>query len=1135
MGTEQSASARNTFVGRERELAELVSACEAGADSDAHLFLLYGEPGIGKTRLADELASRAKAKGLQVLWGRCWEGDGAPAYWPWIQVIRSFLGALDPERRRNLATESEIASDIIDEMAKLIPDLRPEPSFSCPPVTDKLEPDEARFRLLDAVTNFLKTGARSHPLLIVLDDLHDADEASLAMLRFMVRELKGAEISIVATYREAEVRRSPSLSKLVGELSREGHSIPIGGLSESEVTKLFQVRAGRTPDETLVSRLCAATDGNPLFVDGIVRTLIAEGAIGSAGALERPFKIPHDVREAIRGRLDSLSPASHAILQTAAAIGNEFGSNLCQSIADVSADEGHRHLDEASSAGIVAALGRGRYRFSHALIRGVVYDELDTSGRVLLHGKIANRLEEIYREDIDPHLAELAHHFREAGVAEKAIDYSVRAGQAAASVVAFTDAMVHWQAALELMEEQGSDARRRAELLSLLGDVAFEIDQAKSVQYRESAIALYERNGWFDKAALIHIRLGNSFSMQGVPLVNGSHMRVGTSFARQGLSLVNGALANEHFRRAESVLTGGPETISLAWLYVGIAVNESRRMDLVRSTAAARRAMGISDRLGDKVIWANAAAAYAWCLLMSGQLKEGFVLYGQAFDAALAAKSSGLAMAWPAGWYCVCLGDPPGARGWFERELSRPRNERAPFGHQLLSFLSDNSYFEQGQLREIRRRLGSEHWAIRFWVDGEWEAVKALEETVAEAFERTDDRSARFNWSVPLGEAYLLLGEYARAEAHLLYGLDNRNRGPVVLQEMRVRPLLTHVYLAMNQLDAAAQQVARCHRIIADGEDWRGLAGDVALAKAVVGAARGNYDIAERQFESALAIHRKYRGAWEEADTLQYWGRALAAAGDRIRATEKFDAAIENHRSRGVGPRFIEWLTGDKMRALGPTPRQTEVGGANQTQQAESKVTGAFRREGEFWTISYPDNTFRLKDAKGLRYIAYLLGRPGRRTHVYDLIEAVEGSIVNERSTIHAESENLEIVREIGGPAPTVDFRARSGYRTRLHDLRAELDEAERMNDLGRSERLSTEIEMIGEELTGSLGLGGRPRMSSRSEERARGLVGKNIRSMVEKIRHEHPALGRHFGTAISTGNFCVYQPDPDHPVSWQL
>src|SRR5216683_6421864 len=122
MDEEQSISVRDSFVGRERELSELVSACESGVDSDAHLFLIHGEPGIGKTRLADELALRAKARGIQVLWGRCWEGGGAPAYWPWIQVIRGVLGALDSERRK-LFVESEIAADIIQQVAQIVPEM----------------------------------------------------------------------------------------------------------------------------------------------------------------------------------------------------------------------------------------------------------------------------------------------------------------------------------------------------------------------------------------------------------------------------------------------------------------------------------------------------------------------------------------------------------------------------------------------------------------------------------------------------------------------------------------------------------------------------------------------------------------------------------------------------------------------------------------------------------------------------------------------------------------------------------------------------------------------------------------------------------------------------------------------------
>jgi tetratricopeptide (TPR) repeat protein len=388
--------------------------------------------------------------------------------------------------------------------------------------------------------------------------------------------------------------------------------------------------------------------------------------------------------------------------------------------------------------------------------------------------------------------------------------------------------------------------------------------------------------------------------------------------------------------------------------------------------------------------------------------------------------------------------------------------------------------------------------------------------------------------SLSLGEIYRILGEDGRAKANLQYGLDNGDRGPLLIHEMRARPYLALSYFAMNRLDAAEEQVARCRQIMASGEDWRGRGGDVARAEAVVAAARGNYDIAYRQFESALAISRRYHLAAEEADTLQFWGRALAAAGDRARAAEKFDAAIENHRSRGVGPRFLEWLTADKMRALGPSATQIDSGSDQHLNGAKSKVTATFRREGEFWTITYRGATFRLKDAKGLHYIVYLLERPGQRIHIHDLIQAVEGITTNGKA-VHAESEGLEIVREIDGPASTLDARARFEYRVRLRDLDAELAEAERMNDLGRVEHLRTEIEMVGDELARSVGLGGRARTASGSMERARGLVGKNIRSALQKIRHEHPALGRYFVAAISTGNYCAYQPEPDQPISWQL
>ena len=1115
-GSEQSTLARNTFVGRERELAELVAACDAGADSDTHLFLIHGEPGIGKTRLCDELASRAKAQGMQVLWGRCLEGDGAPAYWPWIQIIRSYLDPLDPEQRK-LVLESETAADTIREVAQIVPDLRHAQSHLRPPVIDNLDPGEARFRLFDAVTNFLKIGARSRPMLIVLDDLHDADEASLAMLRFMARELKTAAIMMIATYRDAEVWRSSDLSKQIGEISREARSIPMSGLSETEVKGFVQLGSRLTPDAMLVAKLCATTNGNPLFLDGIVRILIAEGAVDSAGAPGRSFRIPIGVREAIRRRLNGISPEANSILATAAAIGNEFEFNLCRSVTDVSGHEAHCLLDEASRAGIVTAVGQGRYRFCHALIRATVYDELDTDTRIQIQNKIAGRLEEIYRENLEPHLAELAHHFREAGVTEKAIDYAVRAGRAARRVLAYTDAMVHLQAALELMERSGADVLSRAELLNFLSQVAFEVDRAASLNFGESAIALYDFIGRPDLAAVLHIILGLIFHYRGEPLFDA-------------------ALASEHLRRADSAIAKEPETGLLAHLYFAVSCHECHFLNVKETARASLRSMEISARLGDKRRWAAAASFYAWTLCMSGKLREGFTLFSEAVSAAKQASVHAYPAAWGAGMFSGWLGDPQGAREKFEFELSRIREEFAPLNHRWLSRLCDEAQFEEGNLGAALENRGYGNLQVRFWIGGEWEAVAALMDEEADKLNATGDNihgALYLSWWA--GLVYLLfLRDYARAERLFKFGLDNGDRGPVVFLEMRARPWLARVYVAMNRLDAAAGQVARCRQIMADGEDWRGLVGTVARAEASIEAARGNYESASLLLESALTIHRRYHAALEESDALTQWGGALALAGDRERAAEKFDAAIEKYRSCGVGPRLIEWLTDEKMRALGTSPTRIDLGGNGHRASAKSKVTGEFRREGEFWTIVYRGATFRLKNAKGLHYIAYLLARPGQRIHIHDLIQAVEGSAINWRA-IRAEAENLEIVREIGAALPRLDAQARSEYRTRLRDLQAELGEAERMNDLGRSDHIRTELEMVTRELTASSGLGGRGRTESGSAERARGLVGKNIRSILQKIRQENPALGRYFVAAITTGNYCAYQPEPDQPISWQL
>ncbi len=267
----------NAFVGRERELSELRATLEDVSAGHGRLFLLSGEPGIGKARLAEEISNDAAARGMRVVWGQCWEGGGAPAYWPLIEILRACVEGLDSEHLKALLGSGA------SEIARLIPELK----LSFPSLVETkatTDSESARFLLFDAVAMLLKNVARSEPLLIVVDDLHDADRPSLQMLRFIARAAKDVSLLMIGTYRDAEVKRSQQLGKLVGDLIREGRSLSLTGLSKAEVGDFIACKTGRPAAERLVADLYRATDGNALYVEGVVRLL-------ESASLSRPRMI----------------------------------------------------------------------------------------------------------------------------------------------------------------------------------------------------------------------------------------------------------------------------------------------------------------------------------------------------------------------------------------------------------------------------------------------------------------------------------------------------------------------------------------------------------------------------------------------------------------------------------------------------------------------------------------------------------------------------------------------------------------------------------------------------------------------------------------------------------------------------
>jgi pimeloyl-ACP methyl ester carboxylesterase len=342
----------------------------------------------------------------------------------------------------------------------------------------------------------------------------------------------------------------------------------------------------------------------------------------------------------------------------------------------------------------------------------------------------------------------------------------------------------------------------------------------------------------------------------------------------------------------------------------------------------------------------------------------------------------------------------------------------------------------------------------------------------------------------------------------------NRERAPVIAPPLESGPIA----------DAIAE-LERCRDMIASSEDSRELAGLVAQAEALVAAARGSWQESEAQFIKAMETFRRHKMAWQEAQTLQTWGRTLQAGVDRRGLIEKLESAIEGYRQR-VGP--------NRANASDDSSPNNNSGNKHRESTATGRAItthpAIFRREGDYWTVSWQDSVARLRDAKGFRYLAYLLSNPGRQVLAREL--AVLGT---EPSKARASIDSDGTAASLGDAGAMLDTNARDQYRKRIADLREELADADRLNDTSRASRLRVELEAINDQLAAALGLGGRVRRAASHSERARVTVTKAIKAAIAKIRASDAVLGRHLATSIRTGNFCAYDPGPDGPSAWQL
>jgi tetratricopeptide (TPR) repeat protein len=672
------------------------------------------------------------------------------------------------------------------------------------------------------------------------------------------------------------------------------------------------------------------------------------------------IKVPrnHDRQEARKRnratliwRLARLSEIANRALEAAAVLGREFEFEVLGQMSELGKDAMVSAVEEALSRRLVVETqdgGRPRYAFTHALVHHTLVEELSLPRRQPLHLKAALAIEAVHEGNLDPHVSALASHYRMAGAAadaQKTIDYSIRAGSAAYALFAYEEAGAHWRAALEVMDEQcRGERKRRAELLWLLGGSPGVVSSgAEAVDYLEAAAALFEELGDNQAACDVHLRLAENLSTE----------NVGAMDMRRAMA---------YFRKAETFLAEQPESPRHALFHMSMASACSFTMRIADGLAAAKRAMEITEhmdphdqrqladhRLGagflgaariDVVLdayWSIAAGLSSVFLIRSGSVTEGLRLLDQARRRGdqIDEMATGSGVAGIGAIHHSHLRNSREMQEWCKRELAKPRTAHAvrrvaqyaaqPNLALGLHYLLVTACVLAGELTKARAYLAEVDATQKpqdlLFFEGKWESAAKMQTAASERSRRTGSRLVEVSSACQLARSHLFTGERAQAVQVLQRALEISVDGGDILFELFTRSALARIAGEANDSRETLPHLLRCREIVSAGENWFGIGGFVELAEAVVAAAQGEYAAAETHFEKAIATLQHCWLPWEEADTVQWWGRALLAASQPARAIEKFDAAIEIYRSHGAGMRFIEYVMADKRGAEGTAQR----------------------------------------------------------------------------------------------------------------------------------------------------------------------------------------------------------------------
>ncbi|MFD4024736.1 ATP-binding protein [Streptomyces sp. NPDC058576] len=1216
------------LFGRDHPAGVLRAEIARATDSHGGLVLVTGEAGIGKSTLVTDAAHEARRRGALVVGGSCWDSDNTPGYWPWVQILRGL-------RRSATAAEWAAAQEASDgRLAVLLgdpvraamggadgPGAGPLPAPGAVPGADRgqgadgvqsggpgTEADGGppgigapgdgsaghgstgagapegveAFGLYDAVTTALVTVSQSRPLVVVLDDLHSSDPASLRLLEFAAQHAWFERLLLIGTYRDVEVEAPghPLQPLILPLVSRAAATLTLTGLGRDEVGALMTVTTGREPAPQLIDEVHRRTGGNPFFVEQTARLWHSGSPVST---------IPPGVREAVRQRLALLPEPVVSLLTSAALLGREFRRQVLAVVHGSPVPQVDRLLESAVVARVVVPRPSGQYAFAHDLLRETLYASLDDAEARERHAAAVRALDTHggLADAVPP--GTLARHAHLAGGAldrDRRIDLLLAAARNAAGRLADEEAVGHYRRALAVASDasgaagRGPDLRRAALIgLDLAGQLRHAGETAEAQRLLDRSVARARELDDPELLARVAMTLHREGSLGGhgmstMGLLAEAHRRITGKEGQENLS--DDRLAQELAINIMALARSGSDDEALAFSLWA-------RHDSVWGLGSAVERLGLTDEMsvvGRRTRHPDMelhAASMRWVTLLElgdpAFLDQFRTFVRLAELTALPRFALGVAV--DTSLIASLQGRFAEATTALEDDALDPENN----DHAAFGFMGHHLHWAvhllQGQFAEAEATL-DELPASGYPYPGLLEAVTAVEQGDATPALRLiaehADRAAPYPrvfmplWLRLLAQTAAVTGDprlIARAEDELtpytgqwvvsLYGCDIG--GPVDLwlgmlaaarddQDAAVAAL-TEAAASSDRLGARPWAV-RARLCLARSLLARAGAGGGGAGFGAGGASSGDAGEARRLLgevareASELALHHVEAEATAlrtvpPTDTTGATTAAVdaSAATSVSRAQDPLAAphrSAAGNRSEGGDqseggdrrPDGNRSAAGDRSEGVapaGPSPGASPRTSAGAPTGDRAVPAAEFRRNGPVWQLRWDGVTVHVPDAKGLRDLHSLLGLPGADVPAVQLLAPEGGDLV-------------VAAGQLGGD-PVLDEEAKRRYKEHLARLDAEIDRAAARDDTRQVEKYDRERQALLDELRTAAGLGGRTRRLGDQTERARKTVTARIRDTLRKLDTLHPALAAHLKASVTTGTTCAYRPE--HSPDWRL